>query len=92
MIKLNGEVLLETENAFVEYRVAVPKEHISFDQPNLLEVVLSSNHHFDLENNENNKMPFKYAHSRKAAYQYSWDWAPELKTVGIWKKVHLVEY
>jgi beta-mannosidase len=34
-------------------------------------------------------MPFKYAHSRKACYQYSWDWAPELISMGIWKNVEL---
>lgn len=37
-------------------------------------------------------MPFVYAHSRKAAYQYSWDWAPYLNTMGIWKKVYLLYY
>lgn len=34
-------------------------------------------------------MPFEYAHTRKACYQYSWDWAPYLNTIGIWKKVYL---
>ena len=34
-------------------------------------------------------MPFKYAHTRKACYQYSWDWAPELVTLGIWRDVQL---
>lgn len=37
-------------------------------------------------------MPFRYAHTRKACYQYSWDWAPELITVGIWKDVELRFY
>ena len=34
-------------------------------------------------------MPFKYAHTRKACYQYSWDWAPQLVTMGIWRDVEL---
>ena len=34
-------------------------------------------------------MPFKYAHTRKACYQYSWDWAPYLNTLGIWKDVEI---
>lgn len=34
-------------------------------------------------------MPFKYAHTRKACYQYSWDWAPELVTMGIWRDVQI---
>ena len=37
-------------------------------------------------------MPFQYAHSRKAAYQYSWDWAPYLNTMGIWKPVYILYY
>jgi beta-mannosidase len=28
-------------------------------------------------------------YSRKAAYQYGWDWGPRLVTVGIWKPVKL---
>lgn len=39
-----------------------------------------------------NPMPFPYAHSRKACYQYSWDWAPYLNTIGIWKKVYLESF
>lgn len=34
-------------------------------------------------------MPFKYAHTRKACYQYSWDWAPYTNTLGIWKDVEI---
>jgi beta-mannosidase len=30
--------------------------------------------------------------SRKAAYQYGWDWGPRLVTVGIWRPVKLVGY
>lgn len=37
-------------------------------------------------------MPYIYAHSRKAAYQYSWDWAPNLNTMGIWKRVYILTY
>ncbi len=37
-------------------------------------------------------MPFAYAHTRKPGYQYSWDWAPYLNTLGIWKKVYLESF
>lgn len=37
-------------------------------------------------------MPFDYAHTRKACYQYSWDWAPYMNTMGIWLPVELVFY
>lgn len=37
-------------------------------------------------------MPFDYAHTRKPCYQYSWDWAPFMNTLGIWKNVYLEMY
>lgn len=41
---------------------------------------------------QKNSMPFKYAHTRKACYQYSWDWAPYLLTLGVWKDVQIRVY
>ena len=37
-------------------------------------------------------MPFEYAQTRKACYQYSWDWAPYMNTLGIWLPVHVQYY
>ena len=37
-------------------------------------------------------MPFDYAHTRKPCYQYSWDWAPFMNTLGIWKDVYVELY
>jgi beta-mannosidase len=34
-------------------------------------------------------MPFDYAHTRKPCYQYSWDWAPFMNTLGVWKDVYV---
>ena len=47
---------------------------------------------YDALGQKNNNMPFAYAHTRKACYQYSWDWAPYLLTSGIWKDVNLRVY
>src|SRR6185436_21194788 len=30
--------------------------------------------------------------TRKAAYQYGWDWGPSFPTCGIWKNVQLIAY
>lgn len=30
-------------------------------------------------------LPQNYSFSRKAAYQYGWDWGPRILTSGIWK-------
>ncbi len=32
----------------------------------------------------------EYVYARKAAYQFGWDWAPRLLTMGIWKDIVLV--
>ena len=37
-------------------------------------------------------MPFAYAHTRKPGYQYGWDWAPYMNTLGIWLPVSLFCY
>ena len=37
-------------------------------------------------------MPFKYAHTRKPCYQYSWDWAPYINTMGLWKEVEIRKF
>lgn len=37
-------------------------------------------------------MPFIYAQTRKACYQYSWDWAPFMNTIGVWKDIYMVGY
>lgn len=38
------------------------------------------------------RLPFAYGHTRKAAYQHGWDWAPELTSVGIWQPIYFVVY
>lgn len=51
-----------------------------------------STSNYDKAANSANRMPFIYAHTRKACYQYSWDWAPFVNTVGVWKDIYFVGY
>jgi beta-mannosidase len=37
-------------------------------------------------------LPANYSFTRKAAYQYGWDWGPRILSVGIWKEVYAVVY
>ena len=37
-------------------------------------------------------LPQNFSFSRKAAYQYGWDWGPRILTVGIWKPITLFCY
>lgn len=59
---------------------------------NTLSVKIEPTTKHDNEGQRKDGMPFIYAHTRKACYQYSWDWAPELKTLGIWKAVYLESF
>jgi beta-mannosidase len=59
---------------------------------NILEVFINSTAEYDKEGQKNDHMPFDYAHTRKACYQYSWDWAPYLNTMGIWKGVYIESF
>ena len=86
-IKLNTHEILKTKNAFVEYGISV-KTHLKIGQ-NLLEVEINPTKTFDDIGQSRDRMPFAYAHTRKAGYQYSWDWAPFMNTLGIWKDVYL---
>ena len=54
---------------------------------NLIVVDLRSSKPVDAERQKINQMPFEYAHTRKACYQYSWDWAPYMNTLGIWDDI-----
>ena len=38
------------------------------------------------------QVPANFSYSRKAAYNYGWDWGPRLVTCGIWKDVNLEAY
>jgi beta-mannosidase len=60
--------------------------------PNLLEIEISPTNVFDAKGQSENRMPFDYAHTRKPCYQYSWDWAPFMNTLGVWKNVYIESY
>lgn len=34
-------------------------------------------------------LPQNYSFTRKAAYQYGWDWGPRILTLGIWKQSYI---
>lgn len=82
----NGLSVLHTSNAFVRYTIEInPKAG-----DNTIEVRFEPSVDKD-ENSQTKKerLPFAYGHTRKAAYQHGWDWAPKLVSVGIWKDTYL---
>jgi beta-mannosidase len=86
-VYLNKKLLGKTINAFLKYEYEV-KEHLVAGN-NYLEVHIKSTKSHDNAGQQTDRMPFDYAHTRKACYQYSWDWAPYMNTLGIWLPVEM---
>ncbi|HUR66715.1 MAG TPA: glycoside hydrolase family 2 protein [Chitinophagaceae bacterium] len=88
-IYLNGLQILEADNMFRQWRVDV-RSLLKKDQNELRIVFSSAVKHDDSLGalnplklaGENNRM-----YSRKAQYQYGWDWGPRLVTCGIYKTI-----
>jgi beta-mannosidase len=89
-VYLNDKLILSADNMFRQWRVDV-KPFLKKQQNELRIIFLSAVKHDDslaklnplVLAGENNRM-----YSRKAQYQYGWDWGPRLITCGIWKKIH----
>lgn len=98
---LNGTEILKTDNMFVTYRANVTKYLKEASQDNLLEIVFDSalirgrelveehghEHNFLVRQTEAGRLP-----TRKAQYNWGWDWGPILMTAGPWKPVFLEQY
>ncbi|KAL4974102.1 glycoside hydrolase superfamily [Aspergillus desertorum] len=97
--KLDGQVILESDNMFLAHRVDVTKalnvegEHtleIDFDCA-LLRAREIQKQHPDHKwvgfNGDTARLSV-----RKAQYHWGWDWGPVLMTAGIWKEVRLEVY
>ena len=88
-VLLNGEALIKTNNAFRNYKV--PVKHL-LTAENTIEI------HFEPTSTQENKAKAQLdftmpegnrIFTRKAQFQYGWDWGPKLNTSGIWKDIYL---
>jgi beta-mannosidase len=93
---LNNEPLLSTDNMFRIWRVDV--KHLAKAGANILRIrfrspineVLPIMERMDYELPAGNDQGEKTSpHTRKAPYQYGWDWGPRFVTSGIWRPVSL---
>lgn len=88
-IYVNDTLLGTTNNAFRKFCFDIKK---IAKKTNELKVVFK---HFDaIENQKAAKNPYqlpegKRIYTRKAQFQYGWDWGPRLNTLGIWKTVSI---
>lgn len=96
---LNGSKVLEADNMFRTWRVdAKPflkkgsnDMRIVFQSPINKNRERVATHPYELPSgNEAENIPVKvYPFTRKAAYQFGWDWGPRFLTMGIWKEIKI---
>lgn len=95
---LNGEKILEADNMFRQWKVSV-KQLLRAE--NELRIRFRSpivEHQPDLEGlpyhktagNDTREDGRVSVYARKAPFQFGWDWAPRVVTVGPWKDISLV--
>jgi beta-mannosidase len=99
VVTLNGKVILESDNMFVEHRASIG-ELLEDEAENTLELVFEPARRRGLEivkeHPEHNFIVHQTDVSRgavrKAQYHWGWDWGPILLTCGPWKPVRLETY
>lgn len=89
---LNDSLILSANNAFRRWEVDVSD---ALKTENELLVIFKSPD--SIENAEAAKLDYKLPEgnrvfTRKPQYQYGWDWAPTIKTIGIWRNISLTNY
>lgn len=88
-VYLNGVPVVRAENMFVRYAPEV-KQLLRIE--NQLRIVFSAPEAVAAAAAA--KLPYRLpeglrSFTRKAQYQYGWDWGPKILTCGIWKNVYL---
>jgi beta-mannosidase len=90
-VYLNNSLLLLANNMFVPWEVTVKEKFLS--DKNILKIIFRSPTLREQEYYK--KLAYELpggsrALTRKAAYQYGWDWAPKYITSGIWQSVKMI--
>ncbi|MEM0309156.1 MAG: glycoside hydrolase family 2 protein [Thermofilaceae archaeon] len=95
---LNGVRVAESEDMFLPLRVDV-SDKLEYGGWNVIAVRLGAPWYETLrraggfsERTVNWNGSYARLYARKAQYQYGWDWAVKLLTVGIWRSVRLEAY
>ncbi|MDI1318158.1 glycoside hydrolase family 2 protein [Flavobacterium sp.] len=90
-VLLNGKPILEANNMFRTWKIQVKNNLI--EGKNTIEIKFKSA--VLKGKSEAQKLTYSLpgdekVFTRKAQYQYGWDWGPRLVTAGIWKDVNLI--
>ena len=88
-IYLNDSLLSKTKNAFRTFNFDIKK---LAKKENKLRIIFTNTG--EKETNLEEKKPYKLPegkriYTRKAQFQYGWDWGPKLNTSGVWKAVSI---
>lgn len=88
-VYLNDSLILKTNNAFRQWKVDVKQ---LLQSENHLKIAFEPTHIF--EEAEKEKLGYELPEgprvfSRKAQFQYGWDWGPKFNTSGIWRDVYI---
>ncbi|SHG69835.1 beta-mannosidase [Winogradskyella jejuensis] len=89
---LNDSLILKTNNAFRSFEVDI-KENLKAE--NELRILFENTSKY--EEIEKAKLAYQLPEgnrifTRKAQFQYGWDWGPKLNTSGIWRPIKLVAW
>ena len=88
-VYVNNQLLITTNNAFRNYKLDIKEQA---KKVNELRIAFTNTDKIAAKKEKNNryKLPEgKRIYTRKAQFQYGWDWGPKLNTSGIWKAVTL---
>jgi beta-mannosidase len=92
-VYLNGSLLIETDNMFRSWPVSI-KSKVKEGSNSLIILFESA-----VKRGKAEAAKFSYTlpgeekvFTRKAQYQYGWDWGPRLVTCGIWKPIRLITW
>lgn len=88
-VSLNGQKILVCNNMFRSWQADV--KSLLKEKGNILEITFLPAALQDSVKTKSlpYKLPDTRVFSRKAAYQYSWDWGPRFVTSGIWRSVRI---
>lgn len=89
-IYINGNYQLDTDNAFRKYTISL--KELPLKESNELRIVFQKTKSFENSAKLNSKYKLPEGnriYTRKAQFQYGWDWGPKLNNSGIWKAVSI---
>ncbi|MDH7913329.1 glycoside hydrolase family 2 protein [Winogradskyella sp. SYSU M77433] len=91
-VYLNDSLILKANNAFRKWELDV-KSLLKLE--NELRLVFESTSKYEAEAQEKSSYELPEGErifTRKAQFQYGWDWGPKLNTSGIWRPIKLVAW